>query len=220
MKLSLPLLTLALGAVLAVPALALDLQSHPNQVNPTRIVQPTSAFSVLGCDNGVTWGGWFQYADDRLGNVFNFGSGGALSSVSFTHYDYGTVGPYNYDVEVWDPASCTLVAGKYNLVAASSVYTNTVETVSFCGTGINVAGSMFVGIHAKTCNSPTDCYPNLVYDNQLFVACPVIINDATTAPACYDVSAYGGPFLLRTTVNECSTPTNGATWGRLKSIYR
>lgn len=220
MKIRLFLCTVAACLTLAAPSFARDLQRHPDQTTPARLPQQMTAHSILGCDNGVTWSGWFQYADDRLGNVIDFGAGGTLSSVTFDHYDYSTVGPYAYDLEVWDPTSCTLVAGKYNLSAASSVFTNTFETVNLCGTGITVSGPTFVGIHPKTCNSPTDCYPNLVFDSQLNVACPVIISNASTAPFCGDVSPFGGPFLLRAAVNECTTPSLDRTWGQLKSYYR
>lgn len=208
------------GLLAAVSAYAIDLHPHGVQASPQSGKPATTVNDVLGCDDGVTWNGWYQGTDDRLGNLFDFGAGGVLSTVSFTHFDYSTAGPYDYNVEIWDPASCTRVAGRNGLVAASSVWTNTLETVDMCDNGIFVSGSLIVAIDPNTCNSPTDCYPDLVFDDQLGVFCPVIINNASTAPACYDVSAYGGPFLLRASVDECVTPTHTPSWGQLKSMYR
>ena len=190
-------LLVVVGLLSAASALALDLHQQAPQSKPGHLSRPASAAAALGCDDGVTFSGWFQYTDDRLGNLFDFGAGSTLSSVSFTHYDYSTAGPYSYNLEVWDPASCTYVTGKSGLTAASSVWANTTETVDLCSSNIVLAGNMIVAIDPNTCNSPTDCYPNLVFDDQLNVACPVIINNASTSPACYDLSPYGGPFLLR-----------------------
>jgi hypothetical protein len=140
--------------------------------------------------------------------------------VDFVHYDWGNAGPFAYDLEVWDPASCTLVAGKYGLVAADVPNTNVTESVDMCSAGIHVAGTMVVAINPNTCVSATDCYPDLVFDDQMNVQCPVIINNASTSPACNDLSPYGGPFLLRVGVNNCVVPTRRDSWGQLKSIYR
>jgi len=207
------------GLLVATSAMAINLQRAPQSAS-TRANRPMDAAATLGCDDGVTWGGWYEGADDRLGNTFNFGSGSTLSRVTFTHYDYSTVGPYDYDLEVWDPSSCTFASRKAGLVAANSVYTNTTEIVDTCPDALYLSGSMLVAVHPKTCNTPTDCYPDLVYDNQLNVACPVIINNASTAPVCYDVSSYAGPFLLRVDINDCPTPVHRGTWGQLKSVYR
>lgn len=213
---------LALSGLLAAgSSFALDLRpQQAPQANPQQQNRGPVGNAVLGCDNGITWSGYFQYTDDRLGNKLNFGGGGMLSSVSFTHYDYGTAGPYNYNLEVWDPTSCTLVAARNGLVAASSVFANTTETVDLCANNIHVSGNLIVAIDPNTCNNAFDCYPDLVYDNQLNVACPYIISDASTAAVCSDVSQFSGPFLLHAAVDECVVPVREASWGQIKAIYR
>jgi len=209
------------GFLAATSAWALNIPTpQATQPHGARQPLPLNANAVLGCDDGVTWSGWYQNADDRLGNVFNFGAGAVLSTVSFVHYDYGNAGPYSYSLDVWDPASCTFVATKSGLVASDVKYTNVTESVDMCGLGLRLTGSMFVGIHPQTCLSPTNCYPDLVWDNQLGVVCPVIINNASTAPVCNDISGYGGPFLLRVATDGCATPARRDTWGQLKTIYR
>jgi hypothetical protein len=185
-----------------------------------RAVSPPSTNLVLGCDDNVVWSGYFQWADDRLGNLFDFGTGSTLSRVGFTHYGWGNAGPYDYDIEIWDPASCTFVAALNGLVAADAASTLGYEEVDMCQSGIVLSGNMVVTIDPNTCFSPTNCYPDLMFDDQLGVQCPVIINNATTAPACYDMSAYNGPFLLRIDVNNCPVPARHPSWGQLKSTYR
>lgn len=212
---------LTLSALLAASAaMAVDVRPQRLQDNPVQLNRGPAGNAAYGCDNGVTWSGYFQYTDDRVGNKFDFGSGGVLSSVSFTHYDYGTAGPYNYNLEVWDATTCTKVAGHNGLVAASSVFTNTTETIDLCADNIHVTGPMIVVVDPNTCNNDFDCYPNVVFDNQVNVACPYIISDASTAPFCSDLSTYSGPFLLKARVDECVVPVRDASWGQLKALYR
>jgi hypothetical protein len=208
------------GLLAATSAMALDQRHHTPQLNPVRLTRPASTNAVLGCDDGVTYSGWYQGTDDRLGNLIDFGTGSVLSTVSFVHYDYGNPGPYNYNLEIWDPTSCTFVAAKNNLVAADIPNSNVLETVDLCSNALYLSGYMVVTIDPNSCVSATDCYPDLVFDDQVGVQCPVIIATASTSPTCYDVSSYGGPFLLRVETNGCATPTHRESWGHLKSIYR
>ena len=204
----------------ATSAMALDLHRHANLPQALRTIHPMSTSAVLGCDDGYAYNGYYQATDDRIGNVFDFGTGALLGTVSFVHYGYGFAGPYNYDIEIWDPASCTMVVAKNNLVAGDAANALATETVDMCPSGIYLSGQMMVTIDPNSCAAPNDCYPDLMYDDQTDVFCPVIINTATTAPACYDMSPYNGPFLLRIGLNTCATPTHRDSWGHLKSIYR
>jgi len=213
-------LCLVAGVLSFSSAFALDLQRKSlNPANP-RQVELNSAQAVLGCDDGVFFSGWFQGTDDRVGNVFDFGSGAVLSEVAFVHYGFGFSGPYNYDIEIWDQASCTFVAAKNNLVAADAAGAVQIEDVLLCADNLFVAGNMVVTIDPNTCANPTDCYPDVLFDDQIFVACPIIIGNASTSPVCNDVSDFGGPFLLRVAIDECPTPTRTHSWGQVKAIYR
>ena len=201
----------------ATSAMAVNVK-RPAHAGP--MTQPFSTTALIGCDDAVDNSAYYQNTDDRLGNLFDFGAGATLSSVQFVHNGYGFSSTYNYDIEVWDPASCTYVTGKDNLVAANAATSSVTEDVDLCSVGIHLAGPMMVTIDPNTCLNPGDCYPDLEFDDQLNVACPVIIQLATTAPACYDMQTYNGPFLLRVGLNGCAVPTKHNSWGQLKSVYR
>jgi hypothetical protein len=208
------------GLLAATSAMALDLHSRTSLPRALNLTRPMTATVVLGCDDGNAYNAYYQATDDRLGNLFDFGTSSMLGTVNFAHYGWGIAGPYDYDIEVWDPTSCTMVAAKNGLVASDAADAVGVETVDLCSSGIVLSGNMVVTIDPNSCVAPNDCYPDLMYDDQIDVFCPVIINNATTAPACYDVSPYNGPFLLRIGLNTCATPTHRESWGHLKSIYR
>lgn len=208
------------GLVLATGASALDLNRKVANPTEPEYMAPFAVNAVLGCDNGNFFNAYFQATDDRLGNVFNFGSGSLLSAVTFVHFGYGFQGPYNYDLEVWDPSSCTIVVAKSGLVAADAAANPAVEIINTCGDQFYLTGNLAVMIDPNTCLDPTDCYPDLAFDNQLDVFCPFIINNATTSPACFDVSPFSGPFLLRVDVDNCPVPARPGSWGDLKAIYR
>jgi hypothetical protein len=213
---------LVLAALLvASSALAVDLH-RKHQAIPISgpLFSVTQVNVVLGCDDNVASSAYYQATDDRLGNLFSFGSGAVLSHVGFWHYGYGFAGPYSYDVEVWDPVSCTYVTGKNGLSATDAANAAAFDVADLCGDNIYLTGDLAVTIDPNTCAAPNDCYPDLLFDDQLNVFCPIIINNASTAPACYDVSAYNGPFLLRIDTNNCPTPAKTRSWGDLKSIYR
>jgi hypothetical protein len=220
MKRTVTLLCLAALALSFTSAFALDLQRKGANHDSRQHVNLNSAQAVFGCDDGIFYNAYFQNSDDRLGNLFDFGSGAVLSEVTFAHYGYGFSGPYNYDLEIWDPASCTFVVAKNNLVASDAANNVAVEDVGTCADNIFLAGTMLVAIDPNTCLAPNDCYPDLLFDDQIDVACPMIINNASTVPACFDISPFSGPFLLRVATDECPTPARPHSWGQLKAIYR
>ena len=126
----------------ASAAMALDLARHTPSFAPNRHPFDTqSVQALIGCDDNVEGNAYFQATDDRLGNVFSFGTGKLLSRVQFVHYGFGFAGPYNYDIELWDPISCTFIAAKNGLVAADASGANTVtENVNLCPANLFATG--------------------------------------------------------------------------------
>jgi hypothetical protein len=206
------------GLLAASSAMAVNVQKTPVPQN-LRNVHQMSANVVLGCDDGVEFNAYYQGTDQRFGNLFSFGAGSSLSAVSFMHYGYGYPGPYAYNLEVWDPTSCTKVAFKNGLFAQDAAAASAVENVDLCSAGINLSGNLIVAIDPNKCAAVNDCYPDLEFDDQINVACPYIITPTGVTP-CFDNSANAGPFLLRVSINGCQTPTQSQSWGQLKSIYR
>lgn len=211
-----------LGLFAATSAFALDLP-RKGQVpaGPHRTFTLESVNAVLGCDDGTPESAYFQDNVYRFGNLFDFGAGALLSSVEFAHYGFGFAGPYNYDIELWDATSCTFIASVNNLVAANAATAIQVETVPLCASNLYVDGPVVVALDANTCADPTDCYPDLLYDAQLNVLCPVIVDATNPAAAdCYDQSSVSGPFLLRVETNNCPVPSKLDSWGKVKVLYR
>ena len=204
----------------ATSAMAINLQARGPHAGSGPLTRPLSSTATLYCDDGVDYSAFYQNTDDRLGNLFDFGAGATLSSVEFTHFGYGFSGPYAYDIEVWDPASCTYAGGRNGLSAASAAGSAMTEVVDLCSSQLYYAGTMVVTIDPNTCLNPGDCYPDLEFDDQLNIACPMIVQLATTAPACVHVTGEGGAFLLRVGTNGCATPTRHTSWGQLRSVYR
>jgi len=219
-KLATTLLVL-LGLAAATSAFALDLRPRlTGSHSPVRVNSRGMTTAVLGCDDGYFANAYYQGTDDRLGNQFSFGSGTTLSRVAFAHYGFGFPGPYNYDIEIWDPTSCTFVTSKDNLIAADAANDIAVEDVDLCSDHIYLAGNLLVMLDPNSCLAPNDCYPDLLFDDQLDVECPWIINNASTGAICYDVAPYNGPFLLRIEVDNCPVPAKRTSWGELKTLYR
>lgn len=173
---------------------------------------------VLACDNGNPASGFYQADIYRYGNLFSLGGGARLSHVTFAHYGFGFSGPYNYDLEMYDLASCTLVAAVNGLVAQDAANDIMVETVDLCPQNLTLAGDVIVAIDANTCASASDCYPDLLFDNQINVLCPYILDPATHE--CVDISSEAGPFILRLEIDNCPVPVVPGTWGNLKQLYR
>ncbi len=211
------------GLLAATSAMALDLHQKktgvPSSQPKTRLIRNTVQ-AIYACDDGIASSAYFQGTDDRLGNSFNFGSGAVLSTVAFAHYGFGFSGPYNYDLEVWDPTSCTFIAAKNGLVAADAANDAVIENVDLCGSNLFVAGEALVAVDPNSCLSATDCYPDILFDDQVGVYCPYIIVTASTAPVCFDYSPYSGPFLLQVETDNCPTPAVKHSWGSVKTLYR
>jgi hypothetical protein len=216
-------LLVILGLAVASAAMAVDVLPKKNGLPQARHIDRSPRFAataVFGCDNGVESNAYFQGTDDRVGNVFNFGSGAVLSAVGFDHFGFGFAGPYNYALELWDPTSCTFIASVNNLVASDAAAASVFEVVDVCGSNLFVAGDVAVTIDPNSCIDPTDCYPDLVFDDQINVVCPTIIVDASTSPTCFDYSPYSGPFILRVETDNCPTPAAKHSWGSVKTLYR
>jgi hypothetical protein len=221
MKRTVTTLCLVAGVLSFSSAFALDLQrKNLNPDNNRQHVSLNSSQAIFGCDNGNAFNAYFQETDQRFGNTFDFGTGAVLSEVVFAHFGFGFSGPYNYDLEIWDAASCTMVLAKNNLVAGDAANDIAVEDVLLCPDNLFVAGKMVVTIDPNSCLEPTDCYPDLLFDDQISIACPVIINSASVAPVCIDARDFNGPFLLQVATDQCPTPTKSHSWGQVKAIYR
>lgn len=201
---------------LASSAPAIDFNQKPAM--PETTAPNFTMAQVLACDNGNPQSAYFQRDDSRYGNYFSLGGGARLSHLEFAHYGFGFSGPYNYDIELWDPTSCTMVLAVNGLVAQDAANDIAVELVDLCPRNLTAAGDLVVAIDANSCIDPTDCYPDVLFDNQINVFCPVIVDAA--AGQCFDVSSEGGPFMLRLEIDNCPVPTVPKTWGAVKNIYR
>ena len=206
------LASLALAS--SAPAIDFDQKS----TMPEIIAPNFTMAQVLACDNGNAASAYYQDDTGRYGNYFSLGGGARLSHLEFAHYGFGFSGPYNYDLELWDPTSCTMVLAVNGLVAQDAANDIMVESVDLCPRNLTAAGNLVVALDANSCSTPADCYPDLLFDNQVNVFCPVII-DASTGQ-CFDASADSGPFLLRLEIDNCAVPTLPKTWGAVKNIYR
>lgn len=211
---AIPFLVLA-GLSVATCAFALDLNKRGTQVPATTGFQLNALFQ---CDDNTPSSAWYQDPGGVYGNVFSFPAGSRLTNVVFQHYGFGFAGPYAYDIEVWDGTSCTFIGSRNGLSAANAASTIRTETVDLCAQNLTVAGNIIVGVDANTCAAPDDCYPDVIYDDQLNVACPVIVDIA--GGVCIDVSDQAGPFILRVNTNNCPVPTIPSSWGKVKTLYR
>jgi len=201
-------LLLLVGLAVAPAARAADLTYKTPRPAPTKIGAGISTFGQ--CDNGVLNSAFFEHDDRRYGNSFNFPSGSWLSYVQFAHHGWQTLhGPYDYDIELWDQASCTMVGAANGLTAADAYDSDQVELVNVCAEQIVLSGDVIVAINPNSCFTPSDCYPDLYFDDQLEVACPWVV-DATTGQ-CTDVSPDGGPFVLRVGYNSCTGGVESAS---------
>jgi hypothetical protein len=222
-RMAIALLVLA-GITAATSAMAVDLRASkgalPQQQQHLNRPARFSVTAVQFCDDGSPMSAYYQNTDDRIGNVFDFGSGAVLSAVGFAHYGFGFAGPYNYDLELWDPTSCTFIASVNNQVASDAASSVPFDVLNVCGSNLFVAGNVGVMIDPNSCLSPTDCYPDILFDDQIGVPCPYIIADASTAPACLDYSPVSGPFIVEVETDNCPTPAAKHSWGSVKTLYR
>lgn len=212
------------GLTVASTALAVDLHSTKGTIanQPSLVFKTTATFA---CDDGNATNGYITYDTDLFGNSFNFPPNSRLTSVTFAHYGFGTPGPYNYDLELWDQASCTVITAVNNLVAADAGGSPQVELVSLCLQSIVVSGNVLVMIDSNTCPAgPLDCYPVLLFDDQSGQACPWYI-DMTAGFPCFNINnvfgpSFAHPFLLRVSTDQCPVPVKSGSWGAVKQIYR
>lgn len=205
-------------AGLAVASTAMAVDFDQKTVMPEGITLNFTLAQVLACDNGTPNSAYFQADAARYGNLFNLGSGARLSHLEFAHYGFGFSGPYNYDIELWDPTSCTVIATVNGLVAQDAAEAIAVESVDLCPRNLVASGNVIVAIDANSCANPTDCYPDVLFDTQINVLCPFVVDVA--GGACVDVSDQSGPFILRLEIDNCAVPVNPGTWGALKQLYR
>lgn len=212
-------LAAALALVAASAAQSMDRKPAPDFEPAPGLMTPYHVHAFIGCDDGVAVSAYFQDTDRRVGNVFDFGTGAILSQVEFAHYGFEFPGPYNYNLELWDPESCTLISARNGLVAADAANRLQVESVDLCGEDMHGVGNLLVAIDPNTCADHTDCYPDLLFDNQFNVSCPMEVFNAGDIPDCFDVSPFSGPFLLRVQLDNCITRAKAATWGQLKRRY-
>ena len=208
-------LAVALVAMMAVPAFAADIKSpnlHDAPFNSGRV-----AFT---CDDDVLSSAYFANALSAYGNAFDVGAGGPLSHVEFWHYGWFTLaGPYDYNLKVYDEATCTEIAS-IPLVAAHAFDHDELAVEDLCTYGIAVSGAIVVAVEPLSCAAPTDCYPDVYFDDVAPVNdCTRIVD--TTGPSGCDVGGFLNDHVLRISVDECGgTPTDEASWGGVKNLYR
>lgn len=218
-------------ATMVGSAAAVDLStkgaSHPAYQQGTR----TGVYCL-----GVNFDSAFYNQPDTVyGNVLDVGVGGPFSYLDFIHYGYGTPGPYNYNIRVYDPVTCTQVCSIGPLVAADAAAVPVEEILDVCSYGCNLTGQVLVGIEDLTCffigtPVPWDCYPDLVFDydaetpSPAVSGCGAIVDMSVDPDECGYVTADGFPvdFLLGVYVDECEPPvaTEPVTWGQVKGLYR
>jgi hypothetical protein len=214
--------TAALLAVMltAVSAFALDAKSPVSEA----IAPHPIDFTLVSCDNGVEFNALLQGTAPYYGNVFDFGAISQLSRLEFYHCGWATLaGPYNYNVELWDLATCTRVGQALGKQAADAINCSgpspsILEVEPLCDDNLMASGFTIVAINPNSCFASNDCYPDLTFDNQINVACPFVITPATLV--CTDLSPSFGPFLLRADLNGCQTGTETKSWGSVKTLYR
>ena len=197
----------------AVSAHAFDV-ARPLQSHAT----PNFTLVAQVCDNGVNFNAFFQADIRRYGNEFNFGAGARLSSIEMVHDGWETLfGPYMFDVELWDVTTCTLIASADNLAASDAFDGAITESFNLCPFELEAAGAVGVMIDANSCSDPSDCYPDISWDNTT-PECQWIITPG--APSLCQFSPTAGDFLLRVDLDNCPTPTRPVTWGTIKQKYR
>lgn len=204
------------GLCAATVATAMDIE--PRVASPGMRSSGFQLTALFSCDNANPFNAYFQDDVGRYGNVFTFPADSRLNSIEFVHFGYGFSGPYDYDVEVWDRATCTYIGGHDGLSAADAANQTATEMVDLCPDNLVVAGEVVVAIDANSCIDPTDCYPDVMFDNQMGIVCPVVVDASTNT--CFDQSADAGPFLLRVVTDNCPTAVVPTGWGRLKVLYR
>lgn len=178
---------------------------------------------AYACDDGNLDNAYFENALTGYGNAFDVGAGGPLSSVEYWHYGWATlVGPYDYNLRVYDDGTCTEI-GSIALQAADAFSSDQLEVEDLCDYGINVSGAIVVAVEPLSCSTPTDCYPDVYFDQTgVFDGCDRII-DVVGLTGCGGPpnGVANGDLTVRITVDECGVvPTEEHSWSAVKGLYR
>lgn len=145
-----------------------------------------------------------------FGNALSLGATpGPLTTLDFVHDGYGTTAPYNYNLFVYDIATCTVVGEVPNLWAQDPAAGEAEEIVPLCQYNLVASGDVIVGIQPLTCNNATDCYPDLAFD---YTSPPDGCGSRVTVGVpntCVQILSTNGvvDFLLGVTFNECPAVT-------------
>lgn len=203
---------LVIATCLATPALALDMR--PAVERPAPILHA----GLLACDNGIYASAFVQQDRRRFGNEFDFPPNAQLSRVEFVHNGQTILhGPYVFDIELWDPVTCTFIGSADQLVASDAYGGPLTESFDLCPLGLHGSGRVAVMIDANSCAPDDDCYPDLGLDPTTR-DCQWIITPG--APSICAFFPSTGDFLLRIELDACPTGAGEATWGDIKQRYR
>jgi hypothetical protein len=120
---------------------------------------------MFQCDDGFLDSAYYQHQGYVYGNAFDVGTGGALAFIAFWHYGWQTLdGPYDYNIRVFDEATCTEIAVITGLQADDAASTDQEERRALLQYNVLVTGLISVLIEPLSCASPTDCFPCVYFD--------------------------------------------------------
>lgn len=171
------------------------------------------------CDNGNQDNGFFQDGVTVYGNAFDVGDGGPLTTVEFYHYAWGELaGPYDYNIYVYDALTCEELCVIGPLQAADAQNVHTLEVVDICPYNCYISGEILVGIQALSLSSAGYYHPTVDFEEEPVDNCMRQV-DIASATGC-DTVLDSGDFLLRITVNECTTPGEATSFSAVKAMYR
>lgn len=191
--------------VMAGAANAADLSKGNDGVS----AQLEASRSLIYCAGVNFDSAFYQDALYAYGNALSVGAGAhVLTTLDFVHYGYGFSGPYDYDLLVYDAATCTVVGEVTGLVASDAAANNVQELVDLCPYNLVVTGDLLVLIHPLTCLSPTDCYPDVGMD---FSTPPDGCGsraEVGVPGTCVQILSSSGvvDFLQGITIDECAPP--------------
>ncbi len=169
------LVALSIGTIVS-PSLATDLKGDARQ-RVHRVFPRSESDGRPGaetenlrtgfhCDDGFLDNAYYQHQGYVYGNAFDVGTGGALSFIAFWHYGWQTLdGPYDYNIRVFDEATCTEIAVITGLQADDAASTDQEEMRALLQYNVQVTGLISVLIEPLSCASPTDCFPCVYFDD-------------------------------------------------------
>jgi len=207
-----------IAAVLVVTSSLVPGSAHALDLRPSPGPIPvTFRAGLIACDNGFDYSSFVQDDSRRFGNEFHFPANAQLSRVEFVHKGYEILhGPYLFDIELWDPETCTFIDSADHLVAGDAFGGSIIEGFDLCPEGLSGSGRVAVVLDANSCYAPGDCYPALELDNT-DRDCHWIITPALSSCVFFPGA---GDFLLRIELDACPTGAARPTWGSLKQRYR